>query len=237
MLDFEVEDINSVPEAQRNLYAVGENGKHYLQVKGAVAKAKLDEFRNTNISLTQKLEAYTGIDPVAARKAIDLAAKIDAKQLLDAGKVDEVVAQRVNAMKGEHETVVKDLSGKLEVATKQLEVLIIDSNVKSAAVASGVLPTAVDDVVLRAKTTFRVQDGKAVAVDASGNVMYGVDGQTPLSIDAWMKNLKTSAPHLFAGSQGGGGQGGRGGSVDMSKMTAAQKIAHGLRSGAVSGAR
>lgn len=229
MFEFEVDDINTVPEAQRSFYAAGENGKFYLQVKGAVAKTKLDEFRNTNISLTQKLEQYKDLDPVAARKAIELAAKIDAKQLLDAGKVDEVVSQRVNAMKGEHEKTLGTLTGQLETANKQLEVLIIDSNVKSAAVTAGILPTAVDDVVLRAKATFRVQEGRAVALDASGNIRYGIDGQTPLSIDAWMKDLKTSAPHLFTGSQGGGGMGGKGAHVDVSKLSATQKISMGLQ--------
>lgn len=39
------------------------------------------------------LKAFEGLDPAKAREAVELASKIDKKQLLDAGKVDELTAQ------------------------------------------------------------------------------------------------------------------------------------------------
>jgi hypothetical protein len=40
-----------------------------------------------------RLKVFEGLDPEAARKALDIASKIDAKALVDAGKVDEVRAE------------------------------------------------------------------------------------------------------------------------------------------------
>lgn len=229
-IKFVVDKLDDVPEPFRPLYAQGDTGKFYAQVEGVVPKERLDEFRNNNIQLTQKLEAYKDLDPVKAKEALDLVGKIDQKKLLDAGKVDEVVAERVKQMREEHVNEIKKRDDVISTQTRQLETLIVDSAVKTAAVAAGVLPSALDDVLLRAKTTFKVKDGNAIALNEKGEVKYDVDGTTPLSIPGWIKNLKKDAPHLFPGSSGGGAGGGRGGThQDMSKMTATDKISAGLK--------
>lgn len=228
-IKFVVDKLDDVAEAFRPLYAQGDNGKFYAQVEGVVPKERLDEFRNNNIQLTQKLETYGGLDPVKAKEALDLVGKIDQKKLLDAGKVDEVVAERVKHMRAEFDTELKKREELIGNQSKQLETLIIDSAVNAAAVSAGVLPSAVGDVLLRAKTVFRVKDGAAAAFNEKGEVRYDVDGTTPLSIQGWMKSLKKEAPHLFPGSSGGGAHGGRGGGhQDMSKLSPTDKISAGL---------
>ncbi len=116
------------------------------------------------------------------------------------------------------------------MANTRLEQLLIDNVVKTSAIKLGVIAEAVDDVVLRAKTMFRIENGQPVPKDADGKVIYGKDGSSPMSVDEWLTGLKTSARHLFLGSAGSGAGGGnRAGAPDMSKLTPAQKISLGLQ--------
>jgi hypothetical protein len=123
----------------------------------------------------------------------------------------------------------------LETAKAQLGVLLIDNVIKSAAIKQGVIPEAVDDVVLRAKGVYAIDEkGVPVPKGSDGKVIYGKDGTAPMSVEEWLASLKTTAKHLFQGARGsgaGGGDGG-GGRGDTSKMTPAQKISAGLTNSA-----
>ena len=230
-LKYTVDNLDSVDENLRNLYEKGEDGKYTLNIDGAAPKTKLDEFRTTNIELLRKLEGYKDVDLTKYKSLLETEQKIREKQLIEAGKVDEVVTERIRTLRTELENKVTEKDQALTVANKQLEVLLIDNAVKSAAIVSGVVPTAVDDVILRAKTIFPIKDGLPTALDAKGEIIYDIDGEKPLSIDNWLKSLKKSAPHLFANSQGGGA-GGAGGKLPpgSSNLSAIQKIAAGLAS-------
>lgn len=228
-LKFAVDSLEGIDQAHHALYVKNQEGKFVLDVEGAVPSARLDEFRTNNIDLKRQLEKFKDIDPVKYKEAVDKLAKIDQKTLMEAGQVDQVVNERVSTMRQEYETKLGDMGKQLNDATQRLSSLLIDSAVKSAALAAGVAQTAVDDVVLRAKTFFQVQDGEVVALNDKGHVIYGKDGEKPLTINDWVTGLKTSAPHLFGKMQGGGAGGsGQGGGVDFSKLTPTQKIAAGL---------
>lgn len=229
-LKFKLDTLDGLDAAIAGLYEQGADGAYYLSVDGAVDKSKLDEFRNNNVKLLKDLEKFKDVDPAKYQELLALAKKQQEKQLIDAGEIDKVVEQRVGEMKSTYENQLKTLTEQNSVAQRQLESLLIDNAVRDAAVKSGVQPTAVDDVLLRAKATFKIKDGNAVPVDAQGNVVYGKDGTSPMSVVDWTTGLKKQAPHLFQGSQGGGAQGSGKGNVDTSKLTSAQKIAQGLDS-------
>ena len=229
-LKFKLDTLEGLDAAIAGLYEQGADGAYYLSVDGAVDKSKLDEFRNNNVKLLKDLEKFKDVDPAKYQELLALAKKQQEKQLIDAGEIDKVVEQRVGEMKSTYENQLKTLTEQNSVAQRQLESLLIDNAVRDAAVKSGVQPTAVDDVLLRAKATFKIKDGNAVPVDAQGNVVYGKDGTSPMSVVDWTTGLKKQAPHLFQGSQGGGAQGSGKGNVDTSKLTSAQKIAQGLDS-------
>jgi hypothetical protein len=154
------------------------------------------------------------------------------KKLLDAGKVDELVAGRIGTMKSDYETQLKDRDDKLSTSNRQLESLLIDSAVRSASnptEGAQVIPSAIDDVLLRAKTVYRIVDGVATPIDSKGQVIYGANGTDPMSIGEWMKGLLKTAPHLFAGSQGGGAPTRLSHTnVQTGAMSATQKISAGL---------
>ena len=228
-LKFMVDALDSIEETVRPLY-VQKDGKFQLDVEGVVPSSKLAEFRDNNIDLKKALEAFQGIDPVKAKEALSFQEQAKDKHLFDNGKIEELITSRTKKMQEEYETQVRNLSDLNVTQTRQLEGLLIDSAVRAAANKSAVLPSAVDDVLLRAKTVFRIEKGVATPFDQKGQVVYGKDGITPMTIDEWMGGLAKQATHLFAGSQGGGAP--RDGSgrpiADASKLSPTQKIAAGL---------
>jgi len=228
-LAYEVNDINTIPEALRSQYK--QDGAVFrLDVSGVVPTTRLEEFRNNNIRLQQEIEKFKGVDPAKYAELQEQARKLAEGELIKKGDVDGLVNLRVGEMKKTYETQVQELTGKLSSADQNLARLLIDNVVKSEGLKAGVLPTAMDDLALRAGATFSIQNGVPVMKDAQGNVVYGKDGTTPKSIAEFVGDLRKNAPHLFQGfnGSGAGGGGGRGGPVDMSKMTPAQKIAYGL---------
>lgn len=230
-LKFKIAKLEDVEEQFRSLYTEGGDGAFYLSVDGAVDKSKLDEFRSTNIDLMKKLEKYGDVDPTKLQDMLENERKIAEKKLIDAGDIEGLVEQRVSTMKKEYDSKITKLTDDLGVSNRQLETLLIDNAVREQASKVGVQATAVDDVLLRAKTIFSVQDGKPVAKDKDGQVIYGKDGTSTLAIGEWMGGLKEQAPHLFGQSTGSGANTRPGGSPNGQNLTASQKISAGLQSG------
>lgn len=228
-LKYLIEKLEDVAEGLRGEYKRREDGKYVLDVDGAVDKSKLDEFRNNNIELQKQIDKFKNIDPTKHAELLELQRKLQEKELLEKGDVDKLVALRVENMKTDYEGRLNDLTTKYTTANGQLSTLMIDNVLKTEAIKVGVLPTAVDDVVLRARTVYVIENGVPTPKGQDGKVIYGKDGQNPLAVGDWLKDLKKTAPHLFAGSQGSGAGGGNNhGGPDTSKMTAVDKIAAGL---------
>ena len=229
MFKYIVDDIEKVQEPHRGFYEKTDDGKFRLNVEGAVPREKLDEFRSNNIELLKKLELFKDIDPKKYGTLIELEKKVNDKTLVDAGKLEEVINSRVSSMKQEFETKEQTLTQQLESSNKQLESLVIDSAVRVTALESGVLPTAVDDVMLRARSTFKIIDGKAVP-HADGKPVYGKDGVNTMSVGEWVTALSKNAPHLFGSTQGGGSRGSTRTGSGTAPKSSIQKIAVGLGS-------
>lgn len=207
MLKFVIDTLDSVPEAVRSHYTE-RDGKFVLGVEGVVPKERLDEFRNNNVDLKKRLEVFDGVDVEKYRSLTEQEAKIREKKLIDAGKVEELLAERVGSMKSEHDKQIQALTAANQAATGQLEKLVIDGSIRDQAIKAGVRPTAIDDVLLRGRSVFRLQDGKAVPMDGDKPI-YGKSGD-PMGIDEWVGSLTDRAPHLFEPSQGGGSKQGAG---------------------------
>lgn len=220
--------LEDVAEGVRSLYKADGEG-FVLDVEGAVPKERLDEFRNNNIQLQQQLDKLKDVDPVKYRELIEIQRQIDEGKLLKEGKVEEVVQGRVALMRTSLEGERDTFKSRAERAESQLSTLLIDSAVKNEALKLGVAPTALDDVVLRARATYRMVDGVPTPHNEKGEVVYGKDGRSPMPMSDWVEGLKKNAPHLFQGSQGGGANGGtRTGHTDLSKASPTSKIAAGL---------
>lgn len=228
-LKHKIAQLTDVAEAIRSLYEPGQDGAFYLQVEGMVPKAHVDEFRENNIKLARERD-----DLVAKYKDIDPAKYLEYKAAAEKtpAAIDEAVKARLAQLQQEHASVLQAKDQELLKTKTTLDSVLIDGSLKSEAAKAGVLPTALDDVVLRGRTTFKNENGQVIAYNDRGEKLYDKDGVTPLSVGGWIKGLKQNAPHLFAGMQGGGGNGsGKGpGGIDMSKATPTQKIQAGLAS-------
>lgn len=221
MLKYKIKKLEDVEEQYRPFYKE-QDGVFVLQVEGATDKARLDEFRTNNITLREQMDAmkaqFEGLDPEEARKALEERQKLRDKKLLEAGKVDELLAERTAAMKAEYEKQIGKLTKELTGATGQLERLLIDNAIQTESAKAGVRTTALEDVLLRGRARFKLQDGKAVPVDQDGKVIFGKDGTNPQSISEWLADLAPAAPHLFEASTGGGAKPGPTGQAGQKQM-------------------
>jgi hypothetical protein len=132
------------------------------------------------------------------------------KQAQNKEEVDKVVNERLAAFKAESEKTIKELQEASAKDQAQLQTLLIDNAITSEATKAGVQPTAMQDVLLRGRALYRLQDGKPVPMDGE-KVIYGKDGLNPMPPSEWMARLTTEAPHLFKTSKGGGADPGNGG--------------------------
>ena len=165
-----IEKLEDVEEQFRHLYSKGEGGKFYfIEVEGLIPSEKLVEFRDTNIELKKALEKFEGIDPEKYAELTKIEGQIKEHKLLESGKVDQIVAERTDGLLKEHKKQIEEREGTINAMNQRLSGLLIDSAVKSSAISIGALPTAGDDVVLRAKSIFQInKDGQPIALDQKG---------------------------------------------------------------------
>jgi hypothetical protein len=194
MLKFEVD---SVPEGMDKFYTKDEtSGKFMLQVDGLddvkSTRTKVNQFRTENIALRKQLEEFAEFEQVT--EAEGKGTKEGVKNTIEA-----LVNNRTTQMRTAHETALAEKDKALAAATARLEQVLIADAVRAAALDHGVVKTGVDDVLARAGRMFKVVDGNVKSVDNAGD-----DKGNPLTISSFVSSLKTSAPHLFAQSEGTG---------------------------------
>tara|TARA_R110000782_G_scaffold12895_5_gene38155 strand:+ start:598 stop:1380 length:783 start_codon:yes stop_codon:yes gene_type:complete len=218
-LKYLITDESELPtdDNMRGLYQ--KDGESWiLQVDGVVPKKTHDTFRDANIDLKRKLEAFGALTPEEAaeaaklkRKVVDLETQITG----DKDKVDKLVQQRVGEMRDVHEKERTALQGSLDKANGSLDTLTIDRDLVEAGRKFGLRDTASSDLIGRGRSIFkRGADGNVVAMEADGTVKFGPSGD-PLTAEQFVHGLTTEAAHLFDPSKGSGsggsGTGGNGG--------------------------
>lgn len=220
-----VTSLDGLPDWAKELYTQVD-GKYVLQLDGElpgfVPKSKLDEFRTNNVALLKQMEDLekAGLKLSPEQKAdydrmMEEHRKIKDKELIDAGKIDELVQQRTESMRRDYEAKYGALDAKYSEVTKnyatvesRLASTLIGAEISKHISSVGSLRKgAMDDVLNRARATFTYKDGNIVALDSEGAPVYGKDGKTPMAVSEWCQGLAESAPYFFEGSSGGGGSG------------------------------
>ena len=139
------------------------------------------------------------------------------KKLIDEGKIEELLTQRVERMKADFEAQVAALEKARDDAvagtdglTERLAVETIDNRIMTEAAQAGARKGAIGDITARARTTWGLNDaGEPTAYDAEKNPIFGADGSNPLTMKEWIGALTKDAGHLFEPqSKGGGADGG-----------------------------
>lgn len=164
-----------------------------------------------------KLKAFDGIDdPKAAKDALTKVANWGDKELVEAGKVEEIKAAAIAAVEEKYKPIVERAST-LEAALHGEK--IGGAFARSKFIADKIAVPA-DIVQARFGTNFKLEDGNVVAYDQSGNKLYSKSSPgNAASFDEALELLVDAYPYkdsILKGTGGSGsgkpsGQGGAGG--------------------------
>ncbi len=211
------EEHGALPEAMRQYY-VEKDGKFMLDAEGvedvtglkSALAAVREEAKQAKKQLQETIDKFKDIDPEKAKAAQQKLVELEDKQLLDAGKVEELLKVRTERMKADYENqisafnkTIADLKKELKTVSLSMAEVLIDNSIRAAAIRAGVLENAVEDVVLRGQKTWTLKDKTPTAMKGD-QVIYGKDPNKPISIDEWVSGLQQEAPHLFKPSAGAG---------------------------------
>ncbi len=209
-----------IPADQQAFY-VERDGAWLLDADGVVSQSKLDEFRQNNITLTNQLKKFDGIDPDAVRQLADEKRKLEEAAQIKAGEVDKVIEARVKAARAEWDKTHGVVVAERDALTGRLTAIQIDQAVVNEATKRGLRPTALTDITARARQTFKLVNGVPQAFD--GDVpRYGKDGTFPMTLAEWVDALVSDAPHLFEANAGSGAAGSGGGAAGSASARASR---------------
>jgi len=208
----------------------------------AAIDAEVAGLKAKNAELIGKLKATPKMDQAELDKLMEMKKNIEANEemkLLAEGKLEEVLKKRTEARDRDFAAQLAARDGKLteyestiKAKDERLKALAIDGNIRSAYAELDFEPTALDDILLQARTMFIMdEDGNVAPRDADGVLRMGKDGRTPLSAKEWLEGLAEKKAYLRRASKGSGAAPAKGGTrgFDSSKATSTQLIAEGLR--------
>ena len=219
-LKYKFQTREEIPAEHAALY-VERDGAFFLDAEGVTDKAKADELRDNNIELRKQIEErdarFEGIDPEAVRQLAAEKLRLEEEQRLKDGKFQEVLDTRLKAAKVDSDKVLTSVTGERDAYFAQLTAIQIDQGVLAAATKRGLRPTAIPDIMSRARMVFKLVNGAPQAFEADGKtVRLGKDGTSPMTLEEWVDAQVSEAPHLFESNAGGGaasnGAGGAAGS-------------------------
>lgn len=207
-------------------------------------KAKNSELLGKLKDTSERAKQWEGYDVEKVQALMKRMEQDEELKLLADGKVDDVVNRRIelrerdwNSRFGSLESKVSEYENIINQKEERLRQLTIDSRVTQAFQTLGYEPTALEEMVAKARNVFIMDgEGNVIPRDSNGNVIYGKDAKTPISVHQWLESLAEAKPWLRGVSKGAGATQNRGmnKSVDTSKMTSAQRIAQGLRDRGIS---
>lgn len=215
----------------------GENkGKWAVNV---VSRKKLDEFRDNNTKLASRAEELEALnkkvfsaigvskpeefDPAKFTEEFnglrDTARKVADGKLKASDELDKVVGERTENMRQKYDEELRTkaqevaaMKAERDSAIAAYKQTFIDRQVSTVCNDQelGVEPTAIDDIMNRARAVFIVEeDGSLTPKSKTGQTLWGEDGSTAMSMKEWVSIvLRKDAPHYFKKSNGGGASGG-----------------------------
>ena len=216
-LKFKLKSKDEIPAGLETHY-VERDGAWFLDADGVADKAKLDEFRSTNVALLKERDElktrFEGIDPDEVRKLAQEKKALEEQQRLKAGEFDKVLEARLKTARAEWDKQFSAISAERDALNARLTSIQIDQAVVTEATKRGLRATALPDITARARTTFKLVNGVPQAFEADGQtVRAGKDGVTPMTLAEWVDMQVSDAPHLFESNAGGGAAGNGSGGV------------------------
>jgi hypothetical protein len=175
-------------------------------------KSAFERLKEEQRAAKKQLDQYRDVDPEKYRALLEEQQTRAEKKLIEEGKVEELLNERIGRAKAEWDREKGELSEKIRTADEQLDRLLIDNEVvkilESPESRFRLAPGALEDVMLLARhggwKLARI-NGQVVVVDADGRTQYSAkDPQRAMSIAEWVADLAGKKPHLFQRSAGAG---------------------------------
>lgn len=180
-----------------------------LKAKNAELIQKIKEIQGSNSQLQDSLKQWDGLDHEQVKDTLRHLQTSEEARLIAGGKYEEVLKRRTEVVAAEwsakvkaNEQALKEKEQALESIQGKYASLRIDESVRAELTKLGALPAAIDDAVLRARMTFRLEGDDVLARDRDGNLVEGKKGA--LSIAEWSESMREHAPHWFGKPTGGG---------------------------------
>lgn len=222
------EDFEKLDDAVKAFYAA--DGDNYvLQAEGAVDKAKLDEFRQSNVDLLKKQKSLEGVDLDKYNSMLETERKIRDKELIDKGDIDTLIAERLAAQTSDFEAKLANAQGTATQATEKYHALVSKTEIEGAAFkafgAAKIRPDAHDAVMAQIKSKFSVgEDGSVIAKDGD-KILTGADGNLTIA-----EFVESQPDFMRVPNTPGAGDGNEHGKSPMSQgSTSQEKIQSGLK--------
>lgn len=223
----EYESREAAPEGLR-AHLVEKEGKFVFEGEslGEIKnlKSALQKEREAREQYERKLAGLRDIDPDEYKRLRAEAEAAKDKKLIDEGKVEELLAERIARFQKEAEKERSTYQEKLSAAERQLDVLLIDNEiVRLLEGQDGKLRPAagaLEDILLNLRhgsTRLQRQGDAVIAVDAGGKPIYGKDPTRPAGVLDALGELAAKKPHLFQQSSGAGITNERGGGTPPKK--------------------
>lgn len=181
-------------QAVSKITALNGEAKTHREGKEA-AEANLAKFANIS-------------DPAKAIEALELVSKLDQKKLMDAGAVDQVKAEITKSF----QTQLDEATNRSKTLEGQLYDSMIGGNFSGSKFITDKIAIPADMLQARFGQSFKVEDGKVVAYDGTGNKIYSRAKPGELaSFDEAMEFLVEQYPqkdHILkaSGNSGSGSQ-------------------------------
>lgn len=211
-----------VPEAYRELYAERDGKFELSGIEGIKTQADVDRLataltkeRTDHKATKDRLAAWGDLKPDETRTQLDRIPELEAQaDKVDDEKLDKLFEARTRTKLAPVERERDGLKTKLEEAlgkvaefeTKE-RVRAIHDAVRSEAMKSKVVESALDDVLMVAERVFEVsEDGWVKTRDGMG-VTPGI------AASDWLSEMQPKRPHWWPASEGGGARPGGGGTA------------------------
>lgn len=169
----------------------------------------------------ERLAAFAGIDdPAAALKAMQFAASMEGKKVMDDEGIQKLIA---SALKPVQEKLAAAESA-LQEKDAHIYKLEVSNRFQSSPFVKEKLIIPPDMLEATFGKQFKVDGGKIVATDASGNVIYSrIKAGEPAEFDEALQTLVDSHPmkdtiYRASGASGGGTNPNQGGGTGLGKF-------------------
>ena len=202
------ESVTTVVKTQMEDLKASMSAEFSKQVEGL--KKKNDELLNEKKTIQKRFEGIE--DPAEALEALKLITENDDIRMIKEGKFEEVIERKTSQIKSDYEAQIMEVAGELEkykgLASdyqSRFESKVIDDSIREAAIKAKVRPEALEDILNKGRMIFSLgEDGTVEARSKKDNKLLKTEDDKILTTFNWMENLKSTSPHYWPPSKGGG---------------------------------